>query len=226
MRLIFILACALAFSFGCEDLGTSDSSHADASGNGDTSGQDDSSSEDSGEADEDGSGDGGGNIELQAACGSAETAAPGADSELGSCYQQELKCGDVITDTTVGGAQGFSYATYESWFCLGYPGIARNYDAPERSYYFHHPEDINKVTLRLTTPEECEGELSLRAIWVDDAEECISASDDKPGDCTAAFSGDDGSDYIDNTYPDYQYRLIVDGLDGAQGDFTLSVECE
>jgi hypothetical protein len=156
-------------------------------------------------------------------CSDPGTAAPGTASGYGTCYQGELQCGDVITDTTVGGLSQLNYAAYEDWWCLGHAGLNQNYDAPERSYYFYHPPG-KSVKIKLSTPSDCRKTMSLRAVWVSNESECLTGNQ-MPGDCTAGYAAAGSGELIDSTYPDYKYRIIVDGRGGAEGVYTLEVEC-
>lgn len=140
-----------------------------------------------------------------------------APNALGTCHTAELFCGDHIEHTTVGGSTDYSSSTYEAWQCFGQWGIGKDYSAPERSYFIAAPPGTQPV-VTLTT--KCHN-FTLRQVMVSAFDECPNNANLPV--CEGSRSS--GADLSTTLFPGYNYMIVVDGIDGAQGAFSLDVVC-
>ncbi|MCK6502819.1 hypothetical protein L6R53_05375 [Myxococcota bacterium] len=197
---------------GSEDGGTDDG--GDGGGTADGGG-------DGGGTDADGGGgDGGG--------GDGGTEDPICDLDIGTgaprqaCVTATLACGEERVDTLVGGEAAFGAEEYEAWYC-SYTG-GDPWAGKERVYAFTHPGTGN-VTFTLDSP--C-AEMDLAVLrwgyWATDGE-CPSGSSTLVSECEMDDGAGGGSVTVWNNEP-ADYLVIVDGVDGALDNFSLSISCE
>lgn len=168
----------------------------------DPGGDDTSSSTDSGSS----------NVE----CGdSPSTPAPGSGSA--TCLTADLQCGDSVTHTTTGGNTDLE-AGYQSgaWACIGSDPLTADYSAPERRYKFTSPGDSEAVA---TLESGCD--LTMKV---------VQTSNSCPADGTQVNCWDAEGDFDERVqthtfYPGLDYEIIIEGVDGGEGAFTLSIAC-
>ncbi len=137
----------------------------------------------------------------------------------GECTTDQLFCGDFIQGTTVGGSTHYDTDQYlAALFATG----SENWDAPERVYQLR--QTVGEV-IRVTLYSPCQDiVMGVCAGW--DCQETEAAS---AGDCSSlGVREPDGSYRREFPAPSAGVRnheLIVDGRDGAQGNFALLIEC-
>ena len=135
-----------------------------------------------------------------------------------SCVVQELSCGDTIDGSTAGGSTSFDRDVWEAAMCLDYllldPG---HLDAPERVFHVTIPTGMFGA-VALTSP--C-ARLDLRTVNTDldcntSAQNCTAASGTFASSTVNSLVGGSSGE---------RYEIIVDGYDGDEGNFRLSVDC-
>ena len=154
-----------------------------------------------------------------AACN--ETPTTPAPDAFGSCYTQELECGQTYTHTLVGGTTTYDKATYTSWQCIGRYDLDDTYDGAERKYYFANP--IGGI---VTMTTECDS-LALRVVPVSDEDDCPSTAA-APGWCETdddVAVGVLNGNHMPPAAGAKPYMVIVDGIADVEGTYTLTVTC-
>ncbi len=134
-----------------------------------------------------------------------------------ACTVTPLSCGDVWQGTTVGGSSRFGYDTWQGAQCLDYLlGEVGSLAGTERLFELTVAEGQGAV-VRLLSP--C-ARHDLRAVAT--SETC----NDSPATCVTA-SGDFSVAEVDlrGTLGGRRWEIIVDGYDGEQGNFQLTVTC-
>jgi hypothetical protein len=109
-----------------------------------------------------------------------------------------ITCGELIAATTEDSTDAIQvYGTY-----------ATNFTGPERVYLFDEGEDGTEVEVRLESAP-----LDVEVLVL--ADECSSATPVLDGPTSASFAPTSTSEYY----------IVVDGRNGAAGDFELSITC-
>lgn len=138
------------------------------------------------------------------------------------CVTDTIGCSQERVDTLVGGDSDFGAEEYEAWYCT-YTG-GDPWSGSERVYAFAHPGTGN-VTFTLDSP--C-AEMDLAVVrwgyWATDRQ-CPTGASTLVSECEMDDGGGGGSVTVWNNEP-ADYLVIVDGVDGAQDNFALSVSCE
>ena len=138
----------------------------------------------------------------------------GALSPASECLTQTIACGETVEGTTEGGLSYYDYQTYNTYHCLGTWGTGVNWDASDQVFEFEQT-DHQVATFAIET---CDG-MGLHAIrkeW----DTCPTL--DIVPICTAGeeqvqtFTIDDPA----------TYWIVVDAIDGYEGNFRLTVTCE
>ena len=147
------------------------------------------------------------------------TPAPGND--LGTCITGEvLQCGDVVYGTLDGGS---SIYDYDYWYSIGeLDALFGRYDAldgEERVYVY---EGLFDSVLKVTF-ETC---FDLWATWVLTGQSTCDVESFSTG---GVFEGGTGRRWFTErlnagTGP-HDYQFILEGLDGATGNYAITVEC-
>lgn len=132
------------------------------------------------------------------------------------CLSGELRCGDVVQGTTVGGESNFDDAFYAGAFCFP-PG--ERHSASERVYRFSAPKDT-EVTVTLDAP--C-ADLDLAVVaWKYEGSCPVAQS--AIAECEGDTSSSGGEVTVQVFNP-RDYLVAIDGKDGATGPYRLSIEC-
>jgi len=137
-----------------------------------------------------------------------------------ACLTGTLSCGDSVDGTLVGGRSEFDAAMYALWYCT--PNLdLEPYDGPERVYAVELPAHTH-ASFVLQTP--C-ADLDVFALYWPDADTCPDVTD-PTRECDAG----DGSADIDvaeilSVEPERDL-VVVDGREGEQANFRLTVLCE
>jgi len=133
------------------------------------------------------------------------------------CLSGSIACGETVKGTTVGGSTHFDGQRYRASYC--FPAADDAYTDPERVYAFELPAD-NEATFTLDSP--C-AELDLVVLrW--EGEPACPGADERITECEGDKNPGGGSARLWNDSQAH-YLLIVDGDQGAAGNFTLSVSC-
>jgi hypothetical protein len=146
---------------------------------------------------------------------------PGAytlpDPDPGTCVVQALTCGQTIEGTTVGGSTAFDRQVWDDAMCLDYllldPG---HLDAAERVFSIEVPPDM----FASVTMQSC-ARLDLRTV------NTTLACNTSARNCSTG-SGDWDEATVNNlvgTSTGERYEIIVDGYNGDEGNFRLTVDC-
>ncbi len=148
-----------------------------------------------------------------------DTPEPGGVPGFGECTTDQIYCGDFIQATTVGGSTHYDTEHYlAATFATG----SENWDAPERVYSLRQPVG---QSMRVTFYGPC----ADMGIGVCSGWDCDEPEEVRSGDCSSLGTIDsDGGmyrDYPSTTSGVREFELVVDGRDGAQGNFGLRVEC-
>jgi len=133
------------------------------------------------------------------------------------CITNTIRCGQTITATTEGGSDHFDSVHYENFFCLVPSG---DYHGPERVYVIELEGDV-LATFELYSPCADHDVIVLRD---DDGRDCPD-SDQLLTECESDVSSGSGSTSV-WTDRSTRYLVIVDGKQGAEDNFELSVVCE
>lgn len=143
------------------------------------------------------------------------TPAPG--SGPAACYTAELDCGDSVTHTTTGGETNLSegYST-GAWACIGSDPLTADYSAPERRYTFSAPEGTEPV---VTLESDCN--LTMKVL----RRSTGCPTDASQVTCWDAVGDFDESIQTHTFFPGLDYEIIVEGVDGGEGAFTLDIVC-
>lgn len=216
--LLTVLSAALVV--GCSrNIDVGDDTGTDDTGTDDT-GEDSDTSTDSDSDTETGGGDSGG-LDCQA---TYSTPDPFGGTGDDACLTQTLSCGDDFFQSTEGGTT-IADSVYDQpsdggfWACSpGVVGVNADWSAAERFYELDIPPDTS-VTLRLDA--KC-GDLFIRAI-----------RSETPCDVThehncwlPSISGSKQTLQLTNPATvSHRYDVVVDGVDGFEGNFRLEVDC-
>ncbi|MBD3366916.1 MAG: hypothetical protein GF405_01925 [Candidatus Eisenbacteria bacterium] len=110
----------------------------------------------------------------------------------------EVFCGDVVSGTTIGGPMNVTYYSCSGWDESG----------PEMVYFIDLPGPMNyDLTANIS---DLAVDLDVFILGSCDEDDCIAY-----GSATATA----------NDIPAGTYYIVVDGYNGVEGDFTLSVDC-
>jgi len=132
------------------------------------------------------------------------------------CITQTISCGDVLEGTTVGGSTSFDMQAYTDFQMIGPWGGGIDWDAAERAFVLSLPA-YTDATVTLDDP--C-GDMGVRGM--------------RTGECPTTdytYATQVGSHSAPNVIrlntvgTPYDYLVIVDGIDGFEGNFTLTVDC-
>jgi hypothetical protein len=128
-----------------------------------------------------------------------------------------LACGDVVTGTTVGGSTDFNTEIWEAAFCLDYLlGDPGHLDAAERVFELDVAPDTFAV-VQLDSP--C-ARMDMRAVRT------TRSCNTEAGNCTTASGNFAFSEVsLAGTETGSRWEIIVDGYDGDEGNFRLTVDC-
>ncbi len=147
-------------------------------------------------------------------------------SPLGECVTEEVTCGDVLFGTNTGGTTIYDYAFSESLGALGsLLGNGDALDGPERVYVFRGLAVDEQVEFRV---DAC---FDVWGTWVrhgDVGDDFCSAGGFNVG---GLFEERDGNQsrwtvqYNLASQSTYDFEFIVEGLDGAEGNYMISVAC-
>lgn len=144
---------------------------------------------------------------------------------LGGCVTQEVGCGEEVLHTLEGGDTLYDRSFWEAQQALG--GLVNHsadaLDGPERVYVIRPDTPGRSVEVRV---ESC---FDAWASWRRYADVAFEWCDVDDHWATAGHFG--GKSPRVRTYPflhqeNNQYEIIVEGLDGAVGNFRLVVECK
>jgi hypothetical protein len=138
------------------------------------------------------------------------------------CVTSTLSCDTRKIDTLKRGYALYGAAAYQAWYC-GWTG-GDPWSGSERVYAFEHP-GTGTVTFTLDTP--C-AEMDLVVLrWGYFASEgtCPTESTSLISECEMDMdSGDSGQVSVYASSP-ADYLVIVDGVDGAEENFSLEIAC-
>jgi hypothetical protein len=136
-------------------------------------------------------------------------------SNSGECTTDQVYCGDLIQATTVGGSTHYDEEHYEAFPCGANPGD--DWGMPERVYAFRLPEG---EAVRFTFYGPCD-DMLMRIVQNSVCGEPRSANCLVP-----SVRGTDGGYYYDIPSGAMRdWEIIIDGRDGAEGNFAFRVEC-
>lgn len=144
------------------------------------------------------------------------TPAPG-NGVLAECLTAELACGESVTHATTGGTTVLDagYAT-GNWACTGSDPLTGDFSAPERRYWVTAPGDSEPV---LTLTSDCD--LTMKVVRV--TTPCPLESHSV--DCSDASGAYTDRVQTSTLFPGFTYEVIIDGVDGGEGAFTLDYDC-
>lgn len=143
---------------------------------------------------------------------------------LGGCVTQEVGCGEEVLHTLAGGDALYDLGFWEAQQALG--GLvnkgAEVLDGPERVYVIRPDTPGRSVQVRV---ESC---FDSWASWRRHGDVAFEWCDVEDHWATAGHFG--GGDPRVRSYQflhqaNIQYEIIVEGLDGALGNFRLVVDC-
>ena len=138
--------------------------------------------------------------------------------DAGTCTTDTLSCGDVVLSTTAGGTSQVNGADYSSAWACAVVGTS-SYSGAERMFEFIHPA-TGAVQFDLHSP--CD-ELDLFVVAWGSEDACVQHGS-ALSECEASVDrGDDQTSVWNNV--DSRYIIIVDGPDGAEVPFQLSITC-
>ncbi|RME28717.1 MAG: hypothetical protein D6798_01755, partial [Deltaproteobacteria bacterium] len=135
------------------------------------------------------------------------------------CLTDTISCNQTIVATTEGGSDAIDGAGYGSWFCS--PVDSGVYQGAERVYAWEHPGNGN-ATVSLYTP--CD-DLDLFAIYWEDETSCPSA-EYSIGECEGETGSDSHHEFVIWNNEPRRYLIVVEGPDGEQAPFRLTVTCK
>jgi hypothetical protein len=148
---------------------------------------------------------------------------PGA-AGLGSCITEEVFCGDVIFGTLAGGSTIYDYEYWETVQELD--ALFGNYDAvdgPERVYAFRGLAQDEHVIFTVST---C---FDLWADWIQYGDSDGDFCDLSPFNRAGVFEYGQGrtwwTDRTNQAPGTYDLEFVIEGLDGAEGNFKVTVDC-
>lgn len=133
------------------------------------------------------------------------------------CISGELRCGDVIEGTTVGGESNWDDRYYSTQFC--FPG-GDDHGGPERAYLLHAPA-YSSIRIRLQS--DCV-DLDLAAMAFAYDGRCPTSQNSVP-ECEGDAHRGGGDILLQNFNNPRTYIVGVDGKGRASGPFRLTVEC-
>jgi len=141
------------------------------------------------------------------------TRSPGSD-----CVIDELTCGDVIEGYSGAGQRLFGDAIYKNAFCT----VERNHydNAPEASYRLLVPS--NRMA-HVQLDSNC-ADLDVVAIAWEETDRCPTERH-AIHECEMDVSSGGGRITVATVDRPQRYILAVDGKNGAEGNFRLTVEC-
>lgn len=135
------------------------------------------------------------------------------------CVTAELVCGDTIVGTTEGGLSEYDDKFYSGdSFCSSLPD---NYSGTERAYRFAMPANAEAV---VSLDSACGGDMDLIAIRWPDEHTCPNIHH-TIGQCDEDDSKGDGQLELFSDRHPRTFLLVVEGKDGADGEFGLKVDC-
>ncbi len=140
------------------------------------------------------------------------------DTPPGECVTSDLKCGDTVEGTTLGGHHDWDLEFYRSKFCTP----SGDYSAPERVYTLNVPK-YTAATVELQS--DCV-DLDLFALsYTYTGGACPDIEHSVPN-CSANIDVGGGELELQSFQDPGVYLLSVDGKAGAVGTFRLTVRCE
>ena len=135
------------------------------------------------------------------------------------CVMDRISCGDTIQGNNGAGEANFGNDFYVYHFCtprrLGYD------ESPEAIYQITVPGD-KKAIFHLES--EC-AELDVMAMSWTDPSTCPTASGRRITECEMIPKTGSESVFVTTVTKAQDYTVVVDGRNGAEGNFTLRVEC-
>lgn len=219
--LLSVLSACAIFKGPAQPADTSDpgdGGSTDGGGIGDGGGTSDGGSDGGGETDggfpTDTGGDGGTDDPL---CDQSISTGPPDEA----CVTSSLSCDTRKLDTLKRGNAEFGADEYQAWYC-GWTG-GDPWSGRERVYSFSHP-GTGTVTFTLDTP--C-AEMDLVVVrWGYFASEgsCPTESTSLISECEMDMANGDGEVSIYASTP-ADYLVIVDGVDAAEENFSLEIDC-
>lgn len=136
----------------------------------------------------------------------------------GNCVIGELTCGDVIEGSTSVGNRNFGDGIYRNAFCT----VERHHydNAPEAAYRLSVPAN-RRATIQLDS--NCV-DLDVVAIAWEETDRCPTERH-AIHECEMDVSSGGGTIAVQTVDRPQRYILAVDGKDGAEGNFRLTVSC-
>ncbi|RME21127.1 MAG: hypothetical protein D6798_18880 [Deltaproteobacteria bacterium] len=140
------------------------------------------------------------------------------------CVYSRIHCGETVTGNTSQGTTLYDYYDYLAWYCLNRRD-GNAWKAPERVYEFEAPE-AGIVEFTLYSP--C-AEMDLRALrwdWWDSDGDCPTEDSTLAVNCEVDDGNGDTSVVTVDASKGNHYLVFVDGVDGAEDNFQLTVTCD
>lgn len=144
--------------------------------------------------------------------------APVPEVEPVGCISGELRCGDTVEGTTVGGESNWDDKYYATEFC--FPG-GDDHGGPERAYLLHAPA---YSSIRITLQSDCV-DLDIAAMAFNYEGRCPTSQNSIP-ECEGDAHRGGGTVLLQNFNNPRTYIVGVDGKGRETGPFRLTVECE
>jgi hypothetical protein len=166
-----------------------------------------------------GGGDGG--FKTPTLGGGGSTATVDCDATMGGprydCVQAEIGCGETVTGTTVGGPDEWETDFYATHFCTP---ATHNHDGPERVYRLNLPANAEA---EVTLDSPC-ADLDLFTVRWPEEDHCPNIHH-SVNECNSDITKKGGELTLVNDNRAHSYLIAVDGKDGAEGGYALTVKC-
>jgi len=221
MPILLLLGCSTKPAVDTSSTGPSLESDADADSDADSDSDSDSDADSDADtdsdtdADADADGDSDADADSDIDCTNEPTLPP-IDED--TCTTDTLSCGDVVLSSTTGGTSQVNGADYSSAWACAVVGTS-SYSGAERMYEFIHPA-TGAVTFDLHTP--CD-ELDLFVMAWGAEDSCVQ-SGVALSECEAGVTSGDDSTSVWNNEP-ARYIIVVEGPEGEEAPFQLSIAC-
>ncbi len=202
--------------------GTGDDSSGEDGGDegGDDSGEDGG---DGGETGGDAGGETGGDTGETSLVDCTPGAVP-ASGNIDECVSQTIACGQTVVATTQGGTSWFHDDLYRDWYCT--PSPEGPYSGREKVFALELPRG-QRATITLDSPCDELDVMALRwEFWEREGDcpyEGVSLIDCEMDDSRAGGEVTITSDFDEDTS---NFLVVVEGPEGQEAPFALSVACE